>query len=79
MVAQKALSLRLPHGQRFGVGHLVAVLRGEENDPQRRTRHDRLSVFGIGADSICTSGRQSSGSSRGRAATADDEGYGTCA
>ena len=37
-------------GQRFGVGYLVQVLLGKDDERIRRLRHDRLSVFGIGTD-----------------------------
>jgi len=50
IAAQKALSCVLRTGQRFGVGHLIAVLRGEADDRIRALGHDRVSTFGIGAD-----------------------------
>ncbi len=37
-------------GQRFGVGHLIDVLRGKESDKVCQYNHQRLSTFGIGAD-----------------------------
>ena len=37
-------------GQRFGVEHLTAVLRGEATDAVARFRHDELPTFGVGAD-----------------------------
>jgi len=48
--ARKALSCVFRTGQRFGAGHLVDVLRGEDNDKVRQWEHDRLSVFGIGRE-----------------------------
>jgi len=48
--AQMALSCAYRTGERFGVNHLVDVLRGRGNDRVRRFGHDRLSTFGIGAD-----------------------------
>jgi ATP-dependent DNA helicase RecQ len=36
--------------QRFGVGHVIDVLRGRMTDKVERWDHDRLSVFGIGAE-----------------------------
>ena len=48
--AQQALSCVYRTGQRFGVGYVVDVLRGKDDDRIRRFRHDRLSTFGIGAD-----------------------------
>ena len=37
-------------GQRFGLGHLVAVLHGKRDERIERLGHDQLSVFGIGTD-----------------------------
>ncbi len=48
--AQKAMSAIHRTGQRFGAAHVIAVLRGEENDRVRRFGHDRLPTFGVGAD-----------------------------
>ena len=48
--ARQALSCIYRTGQRFGVGYVVDVLRGKEDERIRRFRHDRLSTFGIGAD-----------------------------
>lgn len=48
--AQLALSTIYRTGQRFGVAHVVDVLRGGESDRVRRFRHDRLNVYGRGAD-----------------------------
>jgi len=48
--AQKALSCVYRTGQRYGVGHLVDVLRGKDSERIRQLGHDRLSTFGIGAD-----------------------------
>jgi ATP-dependent DNA helicase RecQ len=50
LVAQKALSCVYRTGQRYGVGHLSAVLRGEDDARVRSLGHDRLSTFGIGAE-----------------------------
>ena len=47
---RKALSAMLRTDERFGTGHLIDVLRGEETDKVRRFGHDRLSVFGIGRE-----------------------------
>jgi ATP-dependent DNA helicase RecQ len=49
-VAQKALSAIYRTGQRFGAVHLIDVLRGKASERISRWDHDRLSVFGIGAD-----------------------------
>ena len=48
VVAQKALSCVYRTGQRFGVGHLTAVLRGDEDERVRKLRHDTLPTFGVG-------------------------------
>ncbi len=48
--AQKALSCVYRSGQRFGVKHLVAILRGEDDERARALAHDRLSVFGVGKE-----------------------------
>ena len=48
--ARKALSAVYRTGQRFGVAHLIDVLRGTESDKVQQFRHVRLSVFGIGND-----------------------------
>ena len=49
-LAQKGLSAIYRTGQRFGALHLVDVLRGKASERVARWDHDRLSVFGIGAD-----------------------------
>jgi ATP-dependent DNA helicase RecQ len=49
-LAQKALSCVYRTGQRFGIGHLMNVLRGSDDERVRSLGHDGLSVFGIGAD-----------------------------
>jgi ATP-dependent DNA helicase RecQ len=48
--ARKALSCVYRTGQRFGVQHLVDVLRGIDGERARQLGHDRLSTFGVGAD-----------------------------
>jgi ATP-dependent DNA helicase RecQ len=48
--AQKALSCVFRLQERFGVGHVVDVLRGSANQRVLEMRHDRLSTYGIGAD-----------------------------
>ena len=49
-IAQKALSCVYRTGQRYGVGHLTRVLRGEEDDRITSLGHSALSVFGVGAE-----------------------------
>lgn len=52
--ARKALScvyrFHQNHGQRFGAGHLIDVLRGKVTEKVTQYRHEGLSTFGIGAD-----------------------------
>ena len=48
--AQKALSAVYRTGQRFGSGHVIDVLRGEETERVLGLDHHRLSTFGVGAD-----------------------------
>src|SRR5690606_1317233 len=50
VVAQKALSCVYRTGQRYGVTHLTAVLRGEADERIQSLRHDALSTFGVGTD-----------------------------
>ncbi len=50
VAAQKALSAVFRTGQRFGVAHLVDVLRGEVTERVQRFGHDRLKTFGVGGD-----------------------------
>ncbi|MEP6898341.1 MAG: DNA helicase RecQ [Rhodanobacter sp.] len=48
--AQKALSAVYRSGQRFGSGHVIDILRGEETERMLSLDHHRLTTFGIGAD-----------------------------
>jgi len=50
VAAQKALSAVYRTGQRFGVGHLIDVLRGTATDKVKGRRHDQLKTFGCGQD-----------------------------
>src|SRR5208337_4041058 len=36
-------------GQRFGMGHVIEVLRGSQSQRVRNLGHDRLSTYGIGS------------------------------
>ena len=47
---RKLLSAIYRCGQRFGGQHVIDVLRGSASEKVSRFGHDRLSVFGIGAD-----------------------------
>jgi ATP-dependent DNA helicase RecQ len=46
--AQMALSAVYRTGQRFGVNHLIDVLRGAENDKIFQNDHHQLPTFGVG-------------------------------
>ncbi len=50
VAAQKALSCAYRTGQRFGVGYLIDVLLGKDDERIRRFRHDALPLFGIGKE-----------------------------
>ena len=50
LAAQKALSCVYRTGQRFGVAHLIDVLRGSEGERIQQFGHDQLSTYGIGKD-----------------------------
>ncbi len=76
--ARKALSCVYRTGQRFGVGYLLDVLTGGDNERIRARGHERLGVFGIGTE---LDPHQWRGVFRqlvaGGLLEADDEGYGT--
>lgn len=48
--AQKILSAVYRTGQRFGVMHIVDVLRGTRSEKIENLRHDELPTFGVGSD-----------------------------
>ena len=48
--ARKLLSAVARTDQRFGLGHLIDVLRGSQSERVIRLGHDQLSVYGIGED-----------------------------
>jgi ATP-dependent DNA helicase RecQ len=48
--AKMALSCVWRTGQRFGVAHLIDVLRGKDSERVGELGHDRLSTFGIGKE-----------------------------
>ncbi|TCJ98861.1 ATP-dependent DNA helicase RecQ [Volucribacter psittacicida] len=48
--AQKVLSTIYRLEQRFGIHHVIAVLRGLQNQKLKGFGHDQLSVFGIGKE-----------------------------
>ncbi len=80
VLAQKVLSTVYRTGQMFGSGYIVDILTGKTDDRIHRNGHDKLSVFGIGADTVATEWRAlvrqllAAGH-----LTTDDEGYGTLA
>src|SRR5262245_32043032 len=55
--AQKAMSAILRTGERFGMEHLIALLRGEGTDNILKFGHDKLPTFGVGADRKSTEWR----------------------
>ncbi len=50
VIAQKLLSCAYRTGQRFGAMHLIDVLVGRMTERVRQFGHDKVSVFGIGAE-----------------------------
>ena len=66
--SRKLLSAIARTDQRFGVSHVIDVLRGSQNKKVLDRGHDRLSVFGIGKD-------QPTGHWRAVAETVIREGY----
>src|SRR6478672_2132024 len=50
VVAQKLLSCVYRTGQRFGAMHLIDVLVGRMTERVKQFGHDKISVFGIGAE-----------------------------
>ncbi|MCD6188375.1 MAG: DNA helicase RecQ [Desulfuromusa sp.] len=48
--ARKALSCVYRVGQRFGIGHVIEVLRGAKTQRIYDLRHDQLSTYGIGRE-----------------------------
>ncbi|SFN65416.1 ATP-dependent DNA helicase RecQ [Nitrosospira briensis] len=50
VAAQKALSCVFRTDQRFGAGHLIDVLRGNETGRVTQWGHDKVSTFGIGKE-----------------------------
>ena len=78
VLAQKALSAVYRTGERFGIGYLIDVLHGKDNERACRNSHDRLSVWGIGKDTEAAVWRSlfRQLTALGYLAT-DDEGHGT--
>ncbi|NHU86385.1 DNA helicase RecQ [Kocuria sp. JC486] len=61
VAAQKLLStivrLNRERDQRFGAGQIIDILRGKPNDRSTASRHQELTVWGIGADLSVTEWR----------------------
>ncbi|MFN8573967.1 MAG: DNA helicase RecQ [Gemmatimonadaceae bacterium] len=49
---QQLLSCIVRTGQRFGAGHVIDVLRGDDTDKVLHWRHHELPTFGIGRDRV---------------------------
>jgi ATP-dependent DNA helicase RecQ len=47
VVAQKILSCVARVGERFGIGHVADVLRGQQTERVQKLGHDKLSTFGL--------------------------------
>jgi ATP-dependent DNA helicase RecQ len=47
IVAQKILSCVARVQERFGIGHVITILRGETSDKVTRFHHDKLSTYGL--------------------------------
>jgi ATP-dependent DNA helicase RecQ len=47
VVAQKILSCVARVQERFGINHVIGVLRGEESEKIQKFHHDKLSTFGL--------------------------------
>ncbi len=47
IIAQKILSAVIRTGERFGINHVISVLRGGNTKAIRRWNHNELSVYGI--------------------------------
>jgi ATP-dependent DNA helicase RecQ len=50
VAAQKMLSAVLRTGQRFGLGHVIDVLRGKLTEKVAQFGHDQLKTFGVGKE-----------------------------
>ncbi len=48
--AQKVLSAVYRTGERFGIGHVIDVLKGADTEKVRQWNHSELSVYGIGTE-----------------------------
>ena len=50
IASQKALSCVYRSGQRFGVNHLIDILRGSNCERIKQFSHDKISTYGIGKE-----------------------------
>ncbi|WP_419771413.1 MAG: DNA helicase RecQ [Candidatus Marinarcus sp.] len=48
--AQKFLSAVYRSGQRFGINHVIDILRGSKNQKVLEFEHEKLSVYGLGSE-----------------------------
>ena len=58
--ARKALSCVYRVDQRFGMGHVIDVLRGSKKERITQLRHDRLSTYGSAPTRVRNTGEDSS-------------------
>ena len=47
IVAQKILSCVARVKERFGINHVITILRGEDSDRVQSYKHNELSTFGL--------------------------------
>lgn len=50
ILAQQAMSCIYRSGQRFGIGHIIDILRGSQSLRVKDHKHDELSTYGIGKE-----------------------------
>jgi len=50
LLAQQAMSCIYRSGQKFGIGHIIDILRGSQNLRVKDHGHDKLSTYGMGKD-----------------------------
>ncbi len=80
VLAQKVLSTVYRTQQAFGSVYIVDILTGKKDERIQRNGHDKLSVFGIGADTPAPEWRALVRQLLAAGyLTTDDEGYGTLA
>lgn len=50
LLAQQAMSCIYRSGQKFGIGHIIDILRGSQSLRIKDHKHDELSTYGLGRD-----------------------------